>query len=196
MARSIQVTLKSDPFIDDPPRAGELYEAVGRYIRVWSHLEDHFSSVLISMLHHRMVVPLMDQLKLDKEGPVSFKRKLKLWRRLWCNVPAFVKFSDAALEFATAIGNANDDRNTLLHNAWQEFTDENALAVRSSSWLLRERKLTTRRVSFNLAQVQEMMADADALNTRLLSFMFLVIKTGQPLLPSEAVKPYPPKQPP
>lgn len=190
---SIKATLRSDPFLNDPLNAGELYEAVGRYIRVWSHLEEHFNSNLIVMLGHRAVAPLRNELKLDEDGPVSFKRKLKHWRRLWSNIPEFARFKTGALQFADQIGDANKDRNTLLHNAWQEFTNHDTLTVKSASWALRSGKLITATTSFGVADVRNMMQTADALNTRLLMFTFVLAKTSRPI--EAAGTPPPPETP-
>lgn len=166
MARSLKVTVTSDPFIGDPPTAGEFYEAVGRYVRVWSHVENHFNSTLLLMLYHP--ASAVSDLGRIEDGLVSFKKRVDMWRRLVARVPHFQRIKKGATTFADRMTEANHDRNRALHRAWRGFTSADPLTVKASSWRRKKGELLVEEHQMSLPQLREMTERADALNTRLL----------------------------
>ena len=164
MALAMSLIIKfgvHDTFLSDPPAATELYEATGRYVRVWGMLESNFNATLLALLHHPEVREIWNEER-ERGGPISFKKRIALWRRL-VKAPTFASIKENALDFARILGDANIDRNDLLHKGWQDFVDSEKLSFEATSWRFEDGRIRSQVRIFELNEIKDMTKRANAL---------------------------------
>ncbi len=165
---SITITVRSEPFHGEPEGAKEFFEAVGRLTFLWGRFEVHFSSELIQ------IIQMLFELGEAHEVPISWKRRVKLWRRGFDHIPELAKFRPQAISYIERVMDISKRRNALLHGSWNGFNPGLPLTAKMTSIRpgAETSKLFFDMPSHNvtLADLLEMQRLADNLNTQLLGF--------------------------
>ncbi|WP_141701247.1 hypothetical protein [Methyloceanibacter methanicus] len=98
------------PFGTEPPDAPEFYELFGRCAVLWGRLDSTLEYVLVELA----ALPSAADIR-PREIPVSFKRKIKLWRKLYQTLPEVSGRQSRALKFADDAVALSQKRNPLIH---------------------------------------------------------------------------------
>jgi hypothetical protein len=132
----INVTVKSDPFLGDPPNADVFHAAVGRAVRLWGRLEGHLDHVLLSLT----LLPEAKALGTisPREMPVSMKKKAEMWRRAFRTLACLQPARHRAMLLMTDMMDSAQARVVLVHSLWHGFISLDPLTVRWSAGSTKE----------------------------------------------------------
>lgn len=177
--RTLEITVKSTPFIDDPANASEYYAALGRALFLWGRFENCFVNAL-------MIIRNLPEAKhLDGEFPVSWKRRAELWRRAFKELPRLGAHREKALALIRDAMEAQRVRVIFFHGDWQEFTATDPLTAKVIMTTHKKDKVTFTTYQASLAQIEEFCRECDALNVRLLELFWALSVLGGQLWPKE-----------
>ena len=184
--KTLQITVKSTPFIDDPANASEFYAALGRALFLWGRFENCFVNAL-------MIIRNMPEAQhLDAEFPVSWKRRAELWRRAFKDLPRLHQYRDKANALIRDAMEAQRVRVIFFHGDWQEFTSSDPLTAKVIMTTHKKDKVTFATYTASLAQIEDFASECDALNIRLLElFWALSVLGGQPWPQEDPTQPQP-----
>ena len=179
MPPTINITLRSRPFMDDPEGAPAYYEAIGRFLCLWGRFETHFSSILLSITN----LPGGDVLRdpnISEAVPTSFRKRSDLWKKAFRLLPQLTPHAQAARQLIIAASLTNKDRNILIHSSWSGFTSEDPLTATFINHRHKDDKFYSSSYSISLDQINAMLASADRLNSLLLPLTFHVVSLYPP----------------
>jgi hypothetical protein len=165
---TIQIRLKSDPFMDDPPGAEAYYIALGRVIVLWGRLESHFGDILTMIC----AAPVARHLNLITM-PISIKQRAKLLRRLVNQIHALAPIKKSVLDLIPDVKDAAQDRHVIVHGHWNGFIrkdDPNICKFISQKH--KDGKIMISTYNVSIEKLDAMAAKFDDLNTRLLPISF------------------------
>ena len=129
----------------------------------------------------RIILNLPEAHGLNKPLPVSWNRKVELWRKCFNTMLRLESLKDAALKLITEANETADDRHIIFHSNWEEFTTKDGQLVatfRSSKQ--KGNKILSRKVVITLGQLQKMAGEIDRLNLHLLPITFALVKLQPP----------------
>ncbi|MEX2202400.1 MAG: hypothetical protein WD711_13455 [Dongiaceae bacterium] len=100
-----------DPFDGEPDDADEFYALVGRCTILWGHVD----TTVEGMLSYLMDIPSAAEVR-EPEIPISFKRKMRLWRKAYNRMPELADAKSAAIKFANEAARLSEQRQTIIHS--------------------------------------------------------------------------------
>ena len=184
MAKSVRVTIKGEPFMGEPEGADAYYAALGRAIVLWGRFETHLDMALLAAAN----LPESADLR-PAEMPVGFSRRIKLWKRLFNNVPRLDHLRQAAFNWIEQAHHSNKDRQVIAHGHFAEFASDDPLtgvfhfARHQGKMWVREKYDVT------LPQLESMAVQFDQLNNALLPVTLALANLNPPIAKSKSPKP-------
>lgn len=164
---TLTLSVTSTPFAGDTPTAPQFYEAIGRVVVLWGRFEHHFDGDLLmcsNIAFHRYGI--------EREMQISLRRKTKLMRELFRIVPVFQPLLPICEALADDIDDASDDRNLLLHSHGGYIRASDPPILELYNHRHRSGKLIISTARVTLAQLANLAATIDGLNTRMLALTF------------------------
>jgi hypothetical protein len=162
----INVTVKSEPFLGDPPDADVFHAAVGRAVRLWGRLEGHLDHVLLSLT----LLPEAKALGTisPREMPVSMKKKAEMWRQAFRTLVCLQPARHRAMLLMTDMMDSAQARGVLVHSLWHGFISLDPLTVEMVGWKHKGARSIRSTYKVDLPEVERHVRNFDRLNTRLL----------------------------
>jgi hypothetical protein len=106
-------------FAFEPESAGQFYETIGRVVILWGRLEAIIDTTILTILDHPEAT-----MKRPDEMPLAFKKKMRLWNKVFKQEAIVQQFKDRALKFSKSAKPIARKRNDLIHAAIGEFSPQ------------------------------------------------------------------------
>lgn len=183
---SVSFTLTSTPFADDPPEAGDYYEALGRAMVLWGRFENHFSNCIM------LIRTTPEGRAIELEHPISWKKRAAFWRKAFNTLPDLAKWKDHALKLISDAMSVAQERHIITHGDWGEFISNDPPTVQVKMWRHKQDDLLIQTYAVTIDDLNDIAAKADGLNTRLVAYMWNLAQL-QPALRKKSAKAQKPK---
>lgn len=165
--RSTHVTIefRHPGFHDDPPGAGELYAAVGRFVRSWSE----FEAVLDGLLGIIAAMPEWAEQRRIRQDlvPAPLSKKAEMWRAAFDGIPSLAPARKRALRLMKDALETHDDRTLLLHGRWLRFVKADPPTVEFERRQRKGEKILVYGGAFTADRVRAATAEAQRLTAGL-----------------------------
>lgn len=182
--KSVAITIRSEPFRDDPVAAESYYAALGRILILFGRFENHLAHTLLAINN------LPEAAALQKRSiPIPFNQKAKLWREFFCGVPILEKHRENDLSLISDAGDANQDRAVIAHGHFNEFIAEDPLTARFLVHRDKGDRIIFERYDVTIEVLERVIKTIDALNTRLLPITWSVVTIHPHRIPASPAKP-------
>jgi hypothetical protein len=165
---SIQLTIRSAPFLSEPQGAAAYYESMGRVVALWGRFESHFGHDLLT------ITTLKGGNKLLTPFPRAFQKKIDAWKMCFDRVKVLKPYKKVAREFAALVKPIARKRNIVAHGSFWTFVSESPLTGEFQMIVWRGNKFGFQKHHCTLEEMQQMAVHIDNLNTQLTRFSFVL----------------------